>query len=144
METNEKSENVEELRLKLRTELEGLHSVILEMVGHLDGVGRMSESWFLILKSLLVGLFLGVGGNLVVSHWSDVFQGLMTKNFDDLFWGSTIVFTVGLIALLLVSYSYYKSMQEYEQLWTSVQESSKLCHKAAKKLEEKLSKSSLV
>lgn len=79
-------------------------------------------------KGLALGLFYGIIGNMLVSHYYGVFNGLIVGQFDTMFWANTIVFSIILAAILIVSLVWIRSMTKLDDFLKFVEETKKKYH----------------
>lgn len=64
------------------------------------------------LKGIALGLFYGIVGNIFVSHYYQVFEGLILSRFDVLYWSNFVVFVVALILIILVTMTFYFQIEK--------------------------------
>jgi H+/Cl- antiporter ClcA len=62
------------------------------------------------LKGLALGLFYGIIGNMLVSHYYAVFNGFVIAQLDTLFYANLLAFVIILIAILYVTLKWVRSM----------------------------------
>jgi hypothetical protein len=67
-----------------------------------------------LLRGVALGLFYGIIGNMLVSHYYEVFRGIVIWQFDTLFWTNLVVFISILVAIILVSWRWLLSMAKIE------------------------------
>lgn len=79
-------------------------------------------------KGVSLGLFYGIIGNMLVSHYYGIFTGFVTENFDSLFWWNLIFFFIILCIVLVVSYKVWRSMSKVEGFLKAVDEIKKKYH----------------
>jgi ABC-type multidrug transport system fused ATPase/permease subunit len=79
-------------------------------------------------KGLMLGLFYGIIGNMLVSHYYGVFTGLVALKFDDLFLANLVSFIIILCAILLVSWKVYQSIAKTDDFLKFVEETKKKYH----------------
>jgi di/tricarboxylate transporter len=76
----------------------------------------------------MLGLFYGIIGNMLVSHYYGVFTSIVELNFDDFFLANLVSFLVILAAVLIVSWKVYKSMTNIDNFLRFVEETKKKYH----------------
>jgi hypothetical protein len=79
-------------------------------------------------KGLALGLFYGIIGNMLVSHYYGVFNGLVIGQYDTLFWTNVFVFIIILIAILIVSLKWMRSIVKIDDFLVFVEETKKKYH----------------
>lgn len=67
-----------------------------------------------LTEGIALGLFYGIIGNIVVSHYYGLFQGLATRNFDDFFRINLFVFVVSLAVVLVITYGWLQRLKGLE------------------------------
>lgn len=77
------------------------------------GIEIMRQRTFLI-RGVALGLFYGVIGNILVSHYFEVFKGIVMWQFDKLFWTNLIIFAIILVVILVVSWRWLLSLGKLE------------------------------
>lgn len=99
-------------------EIEEREKFYLDALGHLqkldDSVSRLSnsiEQHQYFVQGIALGLFYGIIGNIVISHYYGVFEGLELSKFDTLFWSNLLVFVVGLAFILAISGIWYSKLK---------------------------------
>jgi hypothetical protein len=73
----------------------------------------------------MLGLFYGIIGNMLVSHYYGVFTGLVAWNFDKGFFANLASFIIILCAVLIVSWKVYQSMTNIDSFLGFVEETKK-------------------
>ncbi len=66
------------------------------------------------LRGIALGLFYGIVGNILVSHYYTVFEGLTLWKIDVLFWSNLMVMIVALVLIIFTSAIFYRRMRKYE------------------------------
>lgn len=79
-------------------------------------------------KGVFLGLFYGIIGNMLVSHYYGFFTGFVMGKFDSLFWWNLIFFFIILCIALFVSYKVWQSMSKIEGFLKAVDEIKKKYH----------------
>lgn len=66
------------------------------------------------LRGIALGLFYGIVGNLFVQHWYPVFEGIVLRTFDEIFWANLIIFVVALSLIAIATAKLYSTMKQYK------------------------------
>lgn len=78
-----------------------------EAVKALNDKAKEKKTYF---KGLALGLFYGIIGNMLVSHYYSVFVGVATYQFDNLFYWNLVGFLISLSLILFVTFKWVRSM----------------------------------
>ena len=62
------------------------------------------------IKGIALGLFYGIIGNILASHYIEVFRSIVTWQIDKLFWTNLIVLVITLAVILVVSWRWFVSL----------------------------------
>jgi len=73
------------------------------------------EARITFLRGVALGLFYGIIGNIFVSHYYQVFEGLALGKFDIVFRSNVMLFSVSLVLIIIVSIVFYYRMKKYEK-----------------------------
>lgn len=96
----------------------GINKVLEETINEAEKVMSSTSNWIQqrvdFLQGIALGLFYGIVGNIFVSHYYQVFEGLTLGKFDVLFWTNLVVFFITLAMILLVSIIFYYRMKKYK------------------------------
>lgn len=65
-------------------------------------------------KGVFIGLFYGIMGNMLVSHYYAIFTAVEAREFDSLFWWNVLFFIIFLCIVAFVSYKVWRSMAKIE------------------------------
>lgn len=76
-------------------------------------------------KGLALGLFYGIIGNVLVSHYYGVFTGLTVGPYDDLFCANVIAFSIILVVVLIVSVGWMRSIAKLDDFLKFVEDTKK-------------------
>jgi len=79
-------------------------------------------------RGIALGLFYGIIGNMLVSHYYGLFTGLVEWKIDTLFWTNLITFLIVLGAILIVSWKWLRSMAKIDDFLRFVEETKKKYH----------------
>lgn len=74
---------------------------------HLSEILRKRIFW---IEGIALGLFYGIIGNILVSHYIEVFKSITMWRIDKLFWTNLIVFAITLAVILVVSWRWIISL----------------------------------
>lgn len=67
------------------------------------------------VKGLGLGLIFGIVGNIFVSHYYGIFQGLISSQFDTLFYSNLVIVVVSLVAISLLVVKWNKDKKRLKQ-----------------------------
>ena len=74
---------------------------------HLIEIFRERIFW---IKGIALGLFYGIIGNILASHYIEVFKSIVMWQIDKLFWTNLIVLVITLAVILVVSWRWFISL----------------------------------
>ena len=98
--------------------IKGIDKVLEEIINETEKVMSSTSNWLnqrvYFLQGIALGLFYGIVGNIFVSHYYQVFEGLTLGKFDVLFWTNLVVFVIALVLILLVSVIFYYQLRKYK------------------------------
>jgi len=77
-------------------------------------IETMRQQKFLI-KGVALGLFYGIVGNMLVSHYYEVFKGLVIRQFDKLFWTNLVTLAIAIVLIVVVSWRWLVSLANLEE-----------------------------
>jgi hypothetical protein len=89
-----------------------LDRIIHKTQGILSSFSERFQQRIDFARGIALGLFYGIVGNIFVSHYYQVFEGLILEKSDLLFWSNLTVFIISLLAILLVSGAFYCEMKK--------------------------------
>ena len=76
-------------------------------------IETMRQQKFL-MKGVALGLFYGIIGNILVSHYYEVFKGTVIWQFEKLFWTNLISLIIVIVVILVVSWRWLVSLTKLE------------------------------
>ena len=76
-------------------------------------IETMRQQKFLI-KGVALGLFYGIIGNILVSHYYEVFKSIVMWQFEKLFWPSLTSLIIFIVVVLVVSWRWLISLTKLE------------------------------
>lgn len=79
-------------------------------------------------KGIALGLFYGIIGNMLVSHYYGVFSGLTLGQYGELFYANVLAFSITLAAVLVVTWGWMRSMAKMDDFIKFVEETKKKYH----------------
>lgn len=95
-------------------------------------------------EGIVLGLLYGIIGNLVVSHYYGVFEGITLARYDSLFWSNLVVFLIGLATIIVLTVIFYrrfvklrKGKERSRKLMTTIEDSKRELRAMEYKFEEK-------
>ena len=94
-----------------RENLEAIRRSIKELEPAIETM-RQQKS---LIRGVALGLFYGIIGNMLVSHYYEVFKGLVMWQFDKLFWTSLIVLVIAIVLIVVVSWRWLISLAKLEE-----------------------------
>jgi divalent metal cation (Fe/Co/Zn/Cd) transporter len=65
-----------------------------------------------LVRGVALGLLYGIIGNLFVQHWYPIFEGLVLKKYDSIFWADVILAILILAVIIYTTYSYSRQLIE--------------------------------
>jgi len=68
-----------------------------------------------MMKGVVLGLFYGVVGNVVVTHYYQILRGAVMSEFDMMFWMNLVMLVAMLSILVIVSWKWHISMAKMER-----------------------------
>jgi len=77
----------------------------------------------MFFQGIALGLFYGIVGNILVSHYYRVFEGLVLGQIDRLFWINVTFLIVIIIIVSLISLRYlrkYKTLRDAERQLSAI------------------------
>jgi uncharacterized membrane protein YeaQ/YmgE (transglycosylase-associated protein family) len=77
------------------------------------------------MKGVVLGLVVGIFGNLVAQYFSSVIEGTILGKFDNLFYLSTLVFSASLLVVISIVLYYQRKVRKEEQHHHSMWEAEK-------------------
>ena len=80
---------------------------------------RQRISW---IRGIALGLFYGIIGNILASHYIEVFQSIVIWQIDKLFWTNLIVLAIITTVILIVSWKWFISLAKLEDFVKSSEE----------------------
>ena len=72
------------------------------------------------IQGITLGLFYGIVGNMLVSHYYGMFERLETREFDNLFWSNLLILSITTILILIVTRIYYKRYKFFKDQETKL------------------------
>lgn len=76
-------------------------------------IENMRQQMFLI-KGVALGLFYGIIGNILASHYYEVFKGITMWQFDKLFWTNLTILVIVIVTIVVVSWRWLISLAKLE------------------------------
>jgi len=109
---NEKQKlTIEELWKKYRLLIESEEKIeyyAKELLGDISQQMQFTEG-------IVLGLLYGIIGNLVISHYYGVFEGITLARYDSLFWSNLVVFLVGLATIIILTVIFYRRLTKLKK-----------------------------
>lgn len=68
------------------------------------------------VQGIGLGLFYGIIGNLLVSHYYGVFEGLVKAEYNGMFWANLIVLVVGLAVIIVLTIRWHRQLETFKTL----------------------------
>lgn len=87
-----------------------IREIMKEMEPYVEAL--RSKSW--MIKGIALGLFYGIIGNMLVSHYYQIFQGIVIWQLDTMFWTNLAVFVIILVVIVIVSWRWLISMAKIQ------------------------------
>ena len=94
-----------------RIEDEDLRKILKEIGPHIEAMHAQLS----MMKGVVLGLFYGVVGNLVVTHYYQILRGAVMSEFDTMFWINLVILVTMLSILVIVSWKWHISMAKMER-----------------------------
>ena len=96
----------------------------LEFLGELykmqlSTMGQVQQRRDFVL-GLVLGLFYGIIGNVVISHYYGLFESLTVGKYDALFWANLIFLVLSFVIIIFVSKRWYNQLEKLETAGESV------------------------
>lgn len=63
-------------------------------------------------EGVALGLLYGIIGNLVVSHYYEVFEGITLARYDSLFWSNLTAFLIGLGSIIVLTIIFRRRLKK--------------------------------
>jgi hypothetical protein len=108
-----------------RIEDEDLRKILKEIGPHIEAMHAQMS----MMKGVILGLFYGVVGNLVVTHYYQILRGAVMSEFGTMFWTNLVILIAMSSIIVIVSWRWHISMakqkRELELLERTRQELSK-------------------
>jgi len=73
-----------------------------------------TRSQMSMMKGVILGLFYGVVGNLVVIHYYQILRGAVMSEFDMMFWTNLVILVVMSSILAIISWKLHILMAKME------------------------------
>jgi hypothetical protein len=93
-------EHLQKLREDMYLDVEKRTQRLEDLV---DKMGENLEQQQYFTRGIALGLLYGIIGNIVVSHYYGVFEGLGANRFDSLFWSNLVVLLVSLVLIVALT-----------------------------------------
>jgi hypothetical protein len=80
----------------------------------------------MFFQGIALGLFYGIFGNIFVSHYYRIFEGLVLGQIDNLFWMNVVALIIVMIVMSMVSLRYirkYRTLKRAEHQLSAIIES---------------------
>lgn len=68
------------------------------------------------LSGIFIGLFYGIVGNIAVSHYYKVLEGLVIGKMDNLFWVNLTVLIVTSMVIIVLSFELYTKLRALKSI----------------------------
>lgn len=81
--------------------------------GLMSNLQTLQQRTYLI-QGVALGLFYGIVGNILVSHYYGVFEGLAKAEYGNVFLASLIILIVGLVLIIFLSAKWHSQMEEFK------------------------------
>ena len=105
---------------ELKEALAELEKIQLEVMNGfekvLSSLSQKAQEGQNFVRGIAIGLFYGIIGNILVSHYFKVFEDLILGEFGALFWTNLIVFVVALSLILIMSLRWYSQIGKWKTL----------------------------
>lgn len=73
-----------------------------------------------LIQGIALGLFYGIVGNLLVSHYYGVFEGLIKVEYNGMFWANLIVLVIGLALIIVLTIRWHRQLETFKTLHTQL------------------------
>lgn len=87
-----------------------VRKVLKEMEPYIEA----TRSQISMMKGVVLGLFYGVVGNVIVTHYYQIFRGAVMSEFDTMFWTNLAILIPMLSLVVIVSWKWHNSMAKME------------------------------
>jgi hypothetical protein len=102
---------IKDVDKKRRIEDEDLRKILKEIEPHIEAM----HSQMSMMKGVILGLFYGVVGNMVVTHYYQILRGAVMSEFDTMFWTNLVILVVMSSILVIISLRLHSSMAKQER-----------------------------
>jgi len=102
---------IKDVDKKRRIEDEDLRKILKEIEPHIEAI----HSHMSMMKGVILGLFYGVVGNMVVTHYYQILRGAVMSEFDTMFWTNLVILVAMSSILVIISLRLHSSMAKQER-----------------------------
>jgi len=88
-----------------------MRKILKEMEPYIEA----TRSQMSMMKGVVLGLFYGIVGNLVVTHYYQILRGAVMSEFDTMFWTNLAILVPMSSIIAIVSWKWHISMVKMER-----------------------------
>jgi hypothetical protein len=88
-----------------------MRKILKEMEPYIEA----TRSQMSMMKGVVLGLFYGIVGNLVVTHYYQILRGVVMSEFDTMFWTNLAILVPMSSIIAIVSWKWHISMAKTER-----------------------------